>query len=104
MTLLKKPVFLLPLLIIPVAALAQAADEGAGGMALHPDLDPMGFLATVIYGILGICLAMLGYKVYSFMVPFDLNKEIEEDQNPAVGLVLGAVIIGVSIIVAASIH
>ena len=38
------------------------------------------------------------------MVPFDLNKEIEEDQNPAVGLVLGAVIIGVSIIVAASIH
>ena len=59
MTLLKKPVFLLPLLIIPVAALAQAADESAGGMALHPDLDPMGFLATVIYCILEICLAML---------------------------------------------
>ena len=34
----------------------------------------------------------------------DLNKEIEIDQNPAVGMVLGSVIIGVSIIVAASIH
>ena len=45
---------------------------------------------------------MFGYKVYSWVVLGGLNKEIEVDQNPAVGLVLGAVIIGVSIIVAAS--
>ena len=100
MTLLKRPVFLLPLLLIPMAALTN---EDAGLLG-HPDLDPISFLATVAYGLLGIALAMFGYKVYSWVVPFDLNKEIEVDQNPAVGLVLGAVIIGVSIIVAASIH
>jgi hypothetical protein len=99
MTLFKRPVFLLPLLIIPAVAFANEE-----GFMNHPDLDPIGFLATLAYGLLGIGLAMFGYKVYSWMVPFDLNKEIEVDQNPAVGLVLGSVIIGVSIIVAASIH
>ena len=100
MILFKRPVFLLPLLLIPASALAQPS----GGILNHPDLDPMSFFATVVYGLLGIALAMFGYKVYAWIVPFDLNKEIEVDQNPAVGMVLGAVIIGVSIIVAASIH
>lgn len=100
MSLLKRPIFLSPLLLIPIAAYANES----GGLLTHPDLDPIALLATVGYGLVGILLAMLGYKVYAWMVPFDLNKEIEEDQNPAVGMVLGAVIIGVSIIVAASIH
>ena len=99
MTLFKRPIFLLPVLLIPAAAMANE-----NGFLTHPDLDPIGFLATIAYGLLGIGLAMFGYKVYSWIVPFDLNKEIEVDQNPAVGLVLGSVIIGVSIIVAASIH
>ena len=103
MMLLKRPVFLLPVLLIPAVALAQ---EGGltENLLSHPELDPIAFFASVVYGFLGIALAMCGYKVYSWMVPFDLNKEIEIDQNPAVGMVLGSVIIGVSIIVAASIH
>lgn len=104
MKLLKRPVFLLPVLLIPVAALAQEFSDVGGDFWSHPDLDPISFLSSIVYGLLGIALAMFGYKVYAWMVPFDLNKEIEIDQNPAVGLVLGAVIIGVSIIVAASIH
>lgn len=101
--LLKRPVFLLPVLLIPVVAMAQDGGLSENVLA-HPELDPIAFLASVVYGFLGIALAMFGYKVYSWMVPFDLNKEIEVDQNPAVGMVLGSVIIGVSIIVAASIH
>ena len=83
--------------VLPIAALAAEPGRAAAG------LDPMAILGTIVYGLIGIALALVGYKAYEWMVPFDLNKEIEVDQNPAVGLVLGAVIIGVSIIVAASI-
>jgi uncharacterized membrane protein YjfL (UPF0719 family) len=38
------------------------------------------------------------------MTPFSLRKEIEEDQNVALGVVLGAVVIGIAIIVAAAIR
>jgi hypothetical protein len=104
MTLFKRPLFLLPVLLIPAVAFAQDVSDMGNDFLMHPDLDPIAFVSSIVYGLLGIALAMFGYKVYAWMVPFDLNKEIEIDQNPAVGMVLGSVIIGVSIIVAASIH
>ena len=36
-------------------------------------------------------------------LPFSVTKEIEEDQNTALAIIMGAVIIGMSIIIAASI-
>ena len=35
------------------------------------------------------------------MLPFSLRKEIEEDQNVALGVVIGAVILGLAHIIAA---
>lgn len=46
---------------------------------------------------------ILAYKVYDLIVPFDLTKELEEDQNIAVGIVIAGMIIGISIIIAATI-
>ena len=99
------PLSRLLLLLTPLLVSSRAmAEGGPPGLFGHPALDPLLLLASVLYGVVGIALAMLGYKVFEKMVPFDLVKELEEDQNPAVGMVLGAVIIGTSIIVAASIH
>jgi putative membrane protein len=36
-------------------------------------------------------------------MPFSLRKEIEEDQNTALAIIIGSVIIGMSIIIAAAI-
>jgi len=83
---------------MPLLAVSFAAWAGEGS-----ELTAVGLLSTVVYGLVGILLAMVGYKVYGFIVPFSLTKELEEDQNTAVGIVVGSVIIGVSIIVAASI-
>lgn len=69
----------------------------------HPEIDPIHLLATILYGLLGIALAITGYKVFERVVPFDVNKELEEDHNTSVAIVIGSIILGVSAIVAVSI-
>jgi hypothetical protein len=58
---------------------------------------------TVIFSLLGLLVALFGYFVYHWIVPFDLRKELEIDQNTSLGIVLGAIILGLCIIVAAAI-
>lgn len=61
------------------------------------------FFATILYSALGIFLMGIAFKLYDMITPFDINKELEEDKNLAVGIVLASVILGISIIVAAAI-
>lgn len=102
--------FAIPFVTSLVAAaskvLAQAAPGDAVDVAappIHYVLSWQGILSTVVYGAIGMVFAFLGYKIYDLIVPFSLTKELEEDQNVAVGIVVGAVIVGVSIIMAAAI-
>ncbi len=60
-------------------------------------------LLTVVYSLLGLVIALFGYQVYHWITPFDLRKELEVDQNTALGIVAGAIILGLCIIVAAAI-
>lgn len=99
---IKGLMFVVPLLVSLGAGASRAiADEGGGHLAAV--LSWQGIVSTVVYGLIGMVLAFVGYKLYSLVVPFDLNKELAEDDNPAVGIVAGSVILGVSIIVAAAI-
>lgn len=60
-------------------------------------------LAVVIYSVLGIVVLTGSFLVIRRYLPFSVTKEIEEDQNTALAIIMGAVIIGMSIIIAASI-
>jgi hypothetical protein len=42
--------------------------------------------------------------VISKLAPFSIRKEIEEDQNTALAILIGSVILGLSWIIAAAIH
>lgn len=64
---------------------------------IHPVLD------SLLYTGLGLALFAAALFVASKLAPFSLHKEIEEDQNVAVGIMLGAMFIGIAIIVAAAI-
>ncbi len=59
-----------------------------------------GILDTVVYSLVGIVLMGLGFLIISFFTPFSIKKEIEDDQNISLGIIIGAVILGISIIVA----
>ncbi len=65
---------------------------------------PADLVAVVVYALLGLFLGLLGYKVYDWITPFDLRKELEIDQNTSVGIVCGAIILGMCLIVAAAIR
>jgi putative membrane protein len=62
------------------------------------------FGASVVYSLLGLVMFGLAYKVLGVILPFSIRKELEEDQNTAVGIVLGCMMLGLSIIIAAAIH
>jgi len=59
--------------------------------------------AMVAYAFAGIVLAILGYKLFDLCTPGDLHEEIVKNRNTAAALIGAAIIIGVCIIVAASI-
>ena len=66
-------------------------------------LDGHQILATVIYAALGVVIFAVAYKVIEKLLPFNLTKELSVDDNTAVGVLMGSVMIGLAIIIAASI-
>jgi len=59
-----------------------------------------GIIDTAIYSIVGFILMGIGFLIINIFTPFSIKKEIEDDQNTSLGIIIGAVIIGISIIVA----
>ena len=73
-------------LLTPLAAISL---EGLGSMAL--------------YVLVGLGLAIVGYKLFDRCTPGDLHEEILKNRNTAAAIVGAAVILGVCLIVAAAI-
>lgn len=59
---------------------------------------------TLVFSIVGLALFALGFWIIVKITPFSVRKEIEEDQNTALAIIIGALIIGLAIIVAAAVH
>jgi len=58
---------------------------------------------TLLYSGIGVLVFAIAFVVMVQVAPFSVRKEIEEDQNTSLGIVMGAVIIGLAIIIAAAI-
>lgn len=59
---------------------------------------------VIIYVVLGLGLFGVAYLVVDKVTPFSLRKELQDDQNTALAIVLGSVFIGIAIILAAAIR
>lgn len=59
-------------------------------------------VTTLIFVSIGLIFFSVAYAVLSRVFP--IRKEIEEDQNTALGIVIGSIMIGIAIIIAAAIH
>ncbi|HYC91618.1 MAG TPA: DUF350 domain-containing protein [Thermoanaerobaculia bacterium] len=62
------------------------------------------FLSTVVYTIFGVIVFGLAYWAMIKVAPFSIRKEIEDDHNNAVAILMAAVILGLAIIIAAALH
>jgi uncharacterized membrane protein YjfL (UPF0719 family) len=59
---------------------------------------------SVLYSLLGTVVLLAAFAIIERILPFSLRKEVAEDQNVALGIILGAFILGVSLIISAAIR
>lgn len=61
-------------------------------------------VTTLVFVILGLIIFALAFLVIAKATPFSVRKEIEEDQNVALAIVIASVILGSALIIAAAVH
>jgi len=62
------------------------------------------FLNALLYSALGIVIFVLAFFLVDRFTPYHLWKEIVEDKNVALAILIGAMSIGMCIIIAAAVH
>lgn len=60
-------------------------------------------LAAIVFSIVGIIVFCVCLFIMDKLTPFSIVKEIGEDHNQALGTIIGAIVLGISIIIAAAI-
>lgn len=62
------------------------------------------FVTTLIFVVFGLIVFALAFLVIAKATPFSVRKEIEEDHNVALAIVIASVILGSALIIAAAVH
>lgn len=60
-------------------------------------------ISSLIFSAIGIVVFAVAFFIMSKVTPFSIRKEIEDDQNTALAIVMGSVIIGIALIIAAAV-
>lgn len=61
-------------------------------------------LEALVYTFIGLAFFSLAFWLITRLCPFSVRKEIEEDQNTSLAILIGSVIIGIALIIAAAVH
>jgi hypothetical protein len=70
---------------------------------MPPALSWPSILTSVVYGLLGLILLLIGYYIYEIVTPWSVKEELISHRNPAVAMVVAAFILGMAIVIAAAI-
>ena len=97
---MKKLFFAIPALLLASSLLAADATSAAPSWHAQTLLSAVG--NVLIFAAIGIAAAIIGFKVFDLCTPGHLEKEIIENKNIAAAIVAAAAILGVCIIIAAS--
>ena len=60
-------------------------------------------ISTIIFSVVGLVIFGVFFATLPRVLPFSLKKEMEEDQNVALAIVIGSIVIAFAIIIAASV-
>lgn len=71
---------------------------------LIADLHLDQILSSLVYSLIGIFIFIIALVAIDKLTPYSIHKEIEEDQNIALGIIIGATLIGLAIIISAAIQ
>ena len=67
-------------------------------------MDTHALLNAVVYSALGIVIFAIAFVLIDKLTPYHLWKEIVDDKNVALAILIGALSIGMCIIIAAAVH
>ena len=81
----------------------SSSARALGLVVKFEELAPV-LVTTAIFTAFGLLVFGLAYFIILKATPFSIRKEIEEDQNVALAVVIGAIIIGISLIISAAIQ
>ncbi len=93
----------LPAVFLLAATTLTAAETTAtsvSGWHAQTLAEAIGYM--LLFAVIGIAAAIAGYKLFDKCTPGNLHKEIVENRNVAAGIVAGAIILGVCLIIAAA--
>jgi len=89
------PAVLTHTLALPFAQASGGIDWGVFGRNI---------LASVLYSAIGLVFFALAFWIIIKVTPFSIRKEIEDDQNTSLAIIIGSIIIGIALIIAAAVH
>lgn len=83
---------------------AIAQSDAASGEVPMVDFKILGgfIIEGLVFSIVGLIVLMIGYKVFDMATPYDLNRQIAEENNTAAGIAVAGVLVSLGIIVAAA--
>ena len=69
-------------------------------------LDILGeaVLSSAVFATVGLAVFAVAFWIMTKIAPFSVKKEIEDDQNVALAVIMAGVLIGISLIIAAAVH
>ena len=67
-------------------------------------IDTHALANALVYSLLGIVIFALSFVIIDKMTPYHLWREVVQDKNVALAILVGAVAIGMCIIIAAAVH
>lgn len=66
-------------------------------------LKPSAFFGSILYAFIGVVVFWISFIAIDKLTPYKLWEELVEKQNMALAIVVGAMALGLSIIVAAAV-
>ena len=67
-------------------------------------LKPGVFVGSIVYALIGVLVFLVCFVIVDKLTPYHLWKEIVEEKNVALAVVVGSIAIAIGLIVAAAIH
>jgi uncharacterized membrane protein YjfL (UPF0719 family) len=61
-------------------------------------------LTTIIFVAIGLVVFAVAFAIVVLVSPFSVKKEIEDDQNVALAVIIGSIIIGIALIISSAIQ
>jgi uncharacterized membrane protein YjfL (UPF0719 family) len=74
---------------------------------MNPFTDPtfIGHLvAALVFALIGLIFFAVAFAIMTRAMPFSVRKEIEDDQNTALAIIMGSVILGIALIIGMAIQ